>query len=131
MSRRKLCRTSVPLRLWNSGDIDPGYDWSRAIPAPGHSAVDFEERVNFRRLHEYRLSRTRLALQELVEHDRRVHQIGEKVGNAGFHRIGCDRSVDFRHRADNCPVEVLIEIVDPAIVPLKRILVLVLRQRTA
>ena len=46
------------------GDIDPGYDWSRTIPAPGHSAVDFEQRVNFRRLHDYRLSRTRLALQE-------------------------------------------------------------------
>ena len=43
-------------------DIDPGYDWARAIPAPGQRAVDFEERVNFRRLHTYRLSRLRTAL---------------------------------------------------------------------
>ncbi|MGY9002029.1 MAG: M24 family metallopeptidase [Rhodospirillales bacterium] len=45
-------------------DIDPGYHWDRAIPAPGHSAVDFEERVNFRRLHNYRLGRSRQALKE-------------------------------------------------------------------
>jgi Xaa-Pro dipeptidase len=42
--------------------IDPHYNWDRAIPAPGHTAVDFEERVNFRRLHDYRLGRTRMAL---------------------------------------------------------------------
>ncbi len=42
--------------------IDPHYDWSRAIPAPGHSGVDFEARVDFRRLHDYRLGRTRQAL---------------------------------------------------------------------
>jgi Xaa-Pro aminopeptidase len=43
--------------------IDPHYDWTRAIPAPGHTAVDFEERVNFRRLHDYRLARARRALK--------------------------------------------------------------------
>ncbi len=37
-------------------------DWSRPLAAPGHTAVDFEERVDFRRLHEYRLARTRAAL---------------------------------------------------------------------
>lgn len=48
-------------------DIDPGYNWDRPIPAPGHMAVDFEERVNFRRLHNYRLARARnmLALSGL------------------------------------------------------------------
>ena len=45
-------------------DIEPGFNWDRAIPAPGHSAVDFEERVNFRRLHNYRLGRSRQALAE-------------------------------------------------------------------
>jgi Xaa-Pro aminopeptidase len=45
-------------------DINPNYHWDRAIPAPGHSAVDFEERVNFSRLHKYRLGRTRQALKE-------------------------------------------------------------------
>ena len=43
---------------------DPRFLWGRPIPAPGHSAVDFEERVNFKRLHEYRLSRARQALKE-------------------------------------------------------------------
>src|SRR5713101_3602435 len=43
-------------------DIDPGYRWDRPLQAPGHSQVDFEERVNFRRLHDYRLARTRAAL---------------------------------------------------------------------
>ena len=45
------------------GDIDPGYRWDRALPAPGHSAVDFEERVDFRCLHSYRLGRTRQAMR--------------------------------------------------------------------
>ena len=45
-------------------DINPGYNWSRAIPSPGNAAVDFEERVNFRRLHNYRLARTRKAMQD-------------------------------------------------------------------
>ena len=45
------------------GDIDPGYKWERAIPSPGNSAVDFEERVNFRRLHDYRLARSRQAMK--------------------------------------------------------------------
>jgi len=37
-----------------AGDIDPGHDWSRALRAPGTMNVDFEERINFRRLHDYR-----------------------------------------------------------------------------
>ena len=45
-------------------DIDPRYNWDRAIPAPGHSNVDFEERVNFSRLHNYRLGRARQALKQ-------------------------------------------------------------------
>ena len=43
--------------------LDPRYNWNRAIPAPGHMAVDFEERVDFRRLHNYRLARSRQALK--------------------------------------------------------------------
>jgi Xaa-Pro dipeptidase len=43
-------------------DIDPHHRWDRPLQAPGHSQVDFEERVNFRRLHDYRLARTRAAL---------------------------------------------------------------------
>ena len=43
-------------------DIDPHFNWSRPIGAPGHTQVDFEERIDFRRLHDYRLARTRAAL---------------------------------------------------------------------
>ncbi len=45
-------------------DIDPHHRWDRPLQAPGHTQVDFEERVNFRRLHEYRLARTRAALAQ-------------------------------------------------------------------
>ncbi len=43
-------------------DIDPHHDWTRPILALGQMAVDFEQRVDFRRLHSYRLGRTRQAL---------------------------------------------------------------------
>ena len=43
-------------------DIDPHHGWDRPLQAPGHMQVDFEERVDFRRLHDYRLARTRAAL---------------------------------------------------------------------
>jgi Xaa-Pro aminopeptidase len=49
-------------RIVRPDDIDPHHDWSRPLQAPGHTQVDFEERVDFRRLHEYRLARTRAAL---------------------------------------------------------------------
>src|SRR5215207_4838302 len=41
---------------------DPGHRWERPLQAPGRMQVDFEERIDFRRLHEYRLARTRNAL---------------------------------------------------------------------
>lgn len=44
-------------------DIEPGWNWERPLPAPGHSNVDFEERVDFRRLHRYRVSRAQQALK--------------------------------------------------------------------
>ena len=45
-------------------DINPHHNWGRPVGAPGHTQVDFEERINFRRLHDYRLARTRAALNE-------------------------------------------------------------------
>jgi Xaa-Pro dipeptidase len=51
-------------RIIEADKIDPHYNWDRAIPAPGHSGVDFEERANFRRLHDYRLGRAKKALAE-------------------------------------------------------------------
>ena len=44
-------------------DVDPGHNWKRALAAPGVMNVDFEERINFQRLHRYRLARTRQALR--------------------------------------------------------------------
>jgi Xaa-Pro dipeptidase len=49
-------------RIVRPDDIDPHHNWSRPLQVPGHTQVDFEERVNFRRLHDYRLARTRAAL---------------------------------------------------------------------
>ena len=43
-------------------DIDPRHRWDRPLQAPGRTQVDFEERVDFRRLHDYRLARMRAAL---------------------------------------------------------------------
>jgi len=44
-------------------DINPRFNWGRALPALGTMGVDFEERVDYRRLHRYRLSRVRQALE--------------------------------------------------------------------
>ena len=34
-----------------AADVDPRHRWDRPLQAPGHTQVDFEERVDFRRLH--------------------------------------------------------------------------------
>jgi hypothetical protein len=49
-------------KIVRGDDIDPNHQWKRPLQAPGHTQVDFEERVDFRRLHKYRLARTRQAL---------------------------------------------------------------------
>ena len=60
------CSPSVPKRVVAEAatpeGVDPKHNWDRPIQAPGHTQVDFEERVDFRRLHAYRLGRTRQAL---------------------------------------------------------------------
>ncbi len=43
-------------------DLKPAHRWHRPLQAPGITQVDFEERVDFRRLHRYRLARTRQSL---------------------------------------------------------------------
>ncbi|MDA0706385.1 MAG: Xaa-Pro peptidase family protein [Proteobacteria bacterium] len=45
-------------------DIQPNWNWDRPIAAPGRTHVDFEERVDFRRLHKYRIARAEQALQQ-------------------------------------------------------------------
>ncbi|MFZ2144757.1 MAG: aminopeptidase P family N-terminal domain-containing protein, partial [Xanthobacteraceae bacterium] len=51
------------VRKVSAEDINPRYNWGRALPALGIMGVDFEERVDYRRLHRYRLSRVRQALE--------------------------------------------------------------------
>jgi len=46
----------------NEEDLNPNHQWHRPLQAPGITQVDFEERVNFPRLHRYRVARTRQAL---------------------------------------------------------------------
>jgi Xaa-Pro dipeptidase len=55
-------RTRDPL-LIRDEDINPRYNWGRALPALGTMGVDFEERVDYRRLHRYRLGRARRVLE--------------------------------------------------------------------
>jgi Xaa-Pro aminopeptidase len=43
-------------------DINPRYKWDRPLPALGIMGVDFEERVDYRRMHRYRLGRAKQAL---------------------------------------------------------------------
>src|SRR3974390_1815396 len=43
-------------------DINPRFNWGRALPGLGIMGVDFEERVDYRRLHRYRLARGKQAL---------------------------------------------------------------------
>lgn len=50
-------------RTVRAEDINPRWNWDRALPALGTMGVDFEERVDYRRLHNYRLGRARQALE--------------------------------------------------------------------
>ena len=52
------------VRKISADDINPRYNWGRALPALGTMGVDFEERVDYRRLHRYRLSRVKQALEK-------------------------------------------------------------------
>ncbi|MGZ5830054.1 MAG: M24 family metallopeptidase, partial [Xanthobacteraceae bacterium] len=44
-------------------DINPRFNWGRHLPALGIMGVDFEERVDYRRMHRYRLARVKKALE--------------------------------------------------------------------
>ena len=52
------------VRKITAEDINPRFNWGRALPALGIMGVDFEERVDYRRLHRYRLSRASMALEK-------------------------------------------------------------------
>lgn len=48
----------------NNNPLDPCIDWSAPLTAPGHMSVDFERRVDFDRLRNYRLARAKQALEK-------------------------------------------------------------------
>ncbi len=51
-------------RILQPGDMDPNWLWEGRLPAWGHTAVDFERRVDHDRLRRYRLSRAKDALKK-------------------------------------------------------------------
>ena len=55
-------RTHDPLKI-TAEDINPRYNWGRHLPVLGTMGVDFEERVDYRRMHRYRLGRAQAALE--------------------------------------------------------------------
>src|SRR5258705_4430199 len=57
-------KTRPEPKIVRPDDIDPKHRWDRPLQAPGRTQVDFEERIDFRRLHDYRLARTRAALAQ-------------------------------------------------------------------
>ncbi|HTL26596.1 MAG TPA: M24 family metallopeptidase [Burkholderiales bacterium] len=59
MARKAGKPSFIPV---DENDLEPAHRWHRPLQAPGITQVDFEERVDFRRLHRYRLARTRKAL---------------------------------------------------------------------
>jgi Xaa-Pro aminopeptidase len=59
MARKAGKPSFIPV---DEDDLAPAHRWHRPLQAPGITQVDFEERVDFRRLHRYRLARTRQAL---------------------------------------------------------------------
>jgi Xaa-Pro dipeptidase len=52
------------VRKISAEDINPRFNWGRHLPALGTMGVDFEERVDYRRLHRYRIARVRQALEK-------------------------------------------------------------------
>ena len=50
-------------RTVRAEDINPRYNWGRHLPVLGTMGVDFEERVDYRRLQRYRLARAQQALE--------------------------------------------------------------------
>ena len=55
-------RTRHPAKI-TAEDINPRYNWGRHLPVLGTMGVDFEERVDYRRMHRYRLARAQAALE--------------------------------------------------------------------
>src|SRR5471032_1721486 len=88
--------SSAPDGLFNPAN--PRHRWDRPLQAPGRMQVDFEERIDFRRLHEYRLARTRNALAKsplgaLLEFDQHnIRYISSTVTRTSSRLAWCSQS---------------------------------------
>ena len=58
-----ITTTREPRKI-TAEDINPRYNWGRHLPVLGTMGVDFEERVDYRRLQRYRLARAHAALEK-------------------------------------------------------------------
>lgn len=58
-----LTPRSIDAEAFAAEALKPNWNWDRAIPAPGHTTVDFETRIDVRRLQRYRLARATQALE--------------------------------------------------------------------
>src|SRR2546428_5426953 len=99
-----MARKSTPTPKSVTPDtIDPRHRWDRPLQAPGHMPVDFEERVDFRRLQGYRLARGRQALARsglgalLVFGPDNIRYISSTVIGEGARGQLTPRSVPTRH----------------------------------
>ncbi len=63
MDEARLDPRAIAAEASTAEALAPHWNWDRQIPAPGHTNVDFEGRVDFRRLQRYRLARARAALE--------------------------------------------------------------------
>ena len=62
MDELRLDPRAIAAEATTADALAPHWNWDRHIPAPGHTNVDFETRIDFRRLQRYRLARARAAL---------------------------------------------------------------------
>ena len=80
------------VRKISAEDINPRYNWGRALPALGTMGVDFEERVDYRRLHRYRL----LARQAGAGEIRARRAAGLRRQQHPLHHLDQDRRMGAR-----------------------------------
>ena len=88
------------VRKISAEDINPRYNWGRALPALGTMGVDFEERVDYRRLHRYRLARAQAGAGEV----RPRRAAGVRRQQHPLHHLDQDRRMGARQalRAGRC-----------------------------
>ncbi len=95
-----------PIKI-TAEDINPRYNWGRHLPVLGTMGVDFEERVDYRRLHRYRLARAQAALEAsdlgalLLFDDNNIRYVtSTKIGEWARDKLSRFALSDARRRSD-------------------------------